>query len=70
MATALLGDADPFHSPRDQREDDVADEPVMNDKVGAFQQARGAKRQEIGITRAGAHEPQLAREGRILLHAA
>src|SRR3546814_7468440 len=55
VAAALLGDRNPCHMRRDQRQHIVADQPVMDDQVGACQQPRRAQRQQLGIAGTGAN---------------
>ena len=53
---APFGDRDqPRIGPR-ERQDRCVHQTVMHDQVGAFDQARGAQRQQVGIAGACAHE--------------
>ncbi len=57
MAARSLADTDPLDAGGDQIEHAGADERVMEDHVGGGDQAFGLAREQIGVARAGAYQP-------------
>jgi hypothetical protein len=60
---AALADVDELRGWRDQGEDFGADEGVVEDDVGGFEETHGLAREEVWIAGAGADEEDFAGEG-------